>query len=71
MRAGNLCLAPGAARLDVLMGDIAGSAEAAVDVSSVPGAMVGQMLYLQAAYRDPAAAAGCQVNLTAGVGFRL
>lgn len=68
---GRLCLEPGAVRLPLLAAGADGTAEAGLDLSLVPGTMAGQLLYLQGAYRDVAAPAGCQVNITSGTSLRL
>ena len=72
LSAGRFCLDPvGAARLNILTADGHGTAEAELDLSGVPGAMVGQLLYIQAGYRDTGAASGCMLNYTSGTSVRL
>ncbi len=68
---GLYCIGAGGQRLVPVLIDSAGSAEWQYPLSTIPGAMAGQSLLIQAAYRDPAAAGGCQINLTSGTAVRL
>ena len=64
---GNLCLDPGAIRLDPVQASAIGRARSR---SGTPfftaGYLAGTTVYAQAAYRDATAAPGCEVNLTNG-----
>lgn len=68
---GRLCLDPGYVRLELMDADSHGTAEADLGLDAVPGVFSGQVLYLQAAYRDVLAPNGCQVNFTSGTGIRV
>lgn len=68
---GRLCLDPGYVRLELMGADAHGTAEADLGLDAVPGVFSGQVLYLQAAYRDVLAPNGCQVNFTSGTGIRV
>jgi hypothetical protein len=65
------CLAAPAARLEVVFADAHGYGEVIEDLVATGVFLAGTTVFAQAAYRDPGAAAGCQVNLTSGVAFRL
>lgn len=65
------CLAAPAVRLPVVFADGIGSAEVIEELVGTSGYLSGMTVFSQAAYRDPNAAAGCQVNFTSGVAFRL
>ncbi len=65
------CLAAPAARLPVVFADGNGSGSVVEELVGTGGFLAGMTVFAQAAYRDPNAAAGCQVNFTSGVAFRL
>ncbi len=67
---GLTCLAPGAIRLPAVFADALGMATVIFRPADF-GILSGSTIYAQAAYRDPTAAGGCQVNLTSGIAFTL
>jgi hypothetical protein len=67
--AGLLCLGPGALRLGTFQANAAGTTSSAAYDLRAAGFLSGQTVFVQAAYRDPLASAGCVVNLTSGFWF--
>jgi len=63
------CIAPGALRVALAQADAAGTAVIPAYDPTASGFLAGQTLYLQAAYRDAIAPAGCGVNFTSGFSF--
>lgn len=63
------CIGAGAVRLGLVTADGAGSAALQSFVPTAAGFLTGQSVYFQAAYRDAAAAPGCQINFTNGFRF--
>ncbi len=68
---GLMCVDPGAARLPITFADKAGYAITRISVPNETGFLSGATVYTQSVYRDPEAAAGCQVNVTSGTAFVL
>lgn len=63
------CIAPDAVRVGPVAADAAGTAVIPAFDPTAGGFLAGQTLYLQGAYRDALARAGCMINFTSGSSF--